>query len=109
MRTSSKRIIAMGVLLLAVCFSPAGNAKGDFIDGMKGYWHFGTDLSSTVGGPALNATVGAGTPDPGAVGGQVGSCLHLYDTDNEYIVLPVGYGVSAGTGASLGADFTVSG
>jgi hypothetical protein len=98
-------MMILRILLVAILMTSAAMpAMADLV----GYWRFESDLTSEIGAPALDATVGNGTPDPGAPGGQVGNCIHFDDADNEYIVLPVGFGTDTGTGASLGDSFSLS-
>ena len=98
-------MMILRILLVAILMASISTpAMAELI----GYWQFEGDLTSEVGGTALTATVGDGTPDPGTSGGQVGDCIYFYDTDNEYIVLPVGFGTNSGTGASLGNTFSIS-
>ena len=92
------------LVALAVMLATGMTAQAALV----GYWQFESDLTSEVGGSGLTASVGAGTPDAGTLGGQVGKCLHLYDVDNEFIKLPTGYGNASGSGASLGDSFTIS-
>jgi hypothetical protein len=98
-------MMILRILLVAILMtSTAMPALADLV----GYWRFESDLTSEIGAPALDAIVGNGTPDPGTPGGQVGNCIHFDDADNEYIVLPVGFGTDVGTGASLGDSFSIS-
>ena len=94
-----KRLVIVTILAAVMCWSGVVSAA------VVGYWSFESNLSATIGG---DATIGNGSPVPGTVGGQVGNSVYFDDAQNEYAVLPIGFGTGTGTGARLGDNFSIS-
>ena len=80
MRTSSKRIIGLGILSLVVCFCLAPTAAGAISNGLVAYWDFSVFNASD---PAYDAT-----PYNGASivpGGKLGSAASFDRAQSQYL------------------------